>query len=106
MRRVLPLLALLAESGWAGEAERRRRRGRPLSHQRLHVMLCVRIEKAADHALVLRIVFRGLAFEKFHAALAERQSDFHAFVAKHQILGTRKESRKILTADDTDDTDG
>jgi len=56
-------------------------------------MTRIGIQQPADHALVLRTVFRGLALEEFNAALRKRNRHFHAFFAKCQLLGGRQKVR-------------
>jgi hypothetical protein len=51
----------------------------------------ISIEKAADHALVLRTMLRRLGFEKLDALPAEGQGDLHAFLAKRQFGRRGKE---------------
>lgn len=57
------------------------------------MMLCIRIQKAANHPLVLRVVSRCLALEKLHTPLAQRDRDFHPFVTKCEFLRRRQEVR-------------
>ncbi len=42
------------------------------------MMLGIGVEKAADHALILRVVLRRLTLEKFDAPLAQCKRDFDA----------------------------
>ena len=55
------------------------------------MMLCIRIEQPANHALILSIVLRGLPLEELDAALAQSQRDLYGVFAKHEILGCWKE---------------
>jgi hypothetical protein len=48
----------------------------------------VRIEKPADHALILRVMLLSLALEEFDAALAQRDRDFEPFFPKGEVLRT------------------
>src|SRR6266567_9054414 len=63
---------------------------------RLLVMLRVRVEQPPNHALILRVVLRGLPFEELDAALAQRQGDLDALFAKHEVLRRRQEVRHHL----------
>ena len=56
-------------------------------------MLCIRIQKAADHPLVLRVMPRCFALEELDAPLAQRDRDFHPFVTKREFLRRRQEVR-------------
>jgi len=49
-------------------------------------MTRIGVQEPADHALVLRAVLRGLALEKFDAALRERNCHLHAFLAEGELL--------------------
>ena len=60
------------------------------------MMLCVSVEQAPDHALVLSMMFPGLALEELDASLAQRDSDPDAFIPKDEILRSRKEVRNDL----------
>ncbi len=55
------------------------------------MMLCVGVKEATDHPLVLSVVFRRFLFKEVHTAFAQRQSDLHSLVPKHQIFGGGKE---------------
>src|SRR5439155_21163646 len=68
------------------DARARRARGRTP-----RVMLGIGVEKSTDHSLILRVVLPRLAFEELHAALAQRDRDFHPLVAEHEICRRRKE---------------
>ena len=59
-------------------------------------MRCVRIEKLADHSLVLRVVFLSLALEEFDAAFAQRDRDLDPFFPEDEILRRRKKVRYDL----------
>jgi hypothetical protein len=54
------------------------------------------VEKSTNHALILRIVPCGFALEKPHAALAQRQRNFHPLLAKDQIFRGWQEVRQNL----------
>lgn len=55
--------------------------------------MCVHIgiEQLPDHALVLRLVPCCVGLEKLNASFAQRNGDFHAFIAKCELIGWRKE---------------
>jgi len=53
-------------------------------------MFCIGVEEAADHALVLGIMFRRFLLKEVDAAFAQRQGDLHSFVPKHQVFGGGK----------------
>lgn len=57
--------------------------------------LCVRVDiginKSANHALVLRIVFGCLGFEEINAFLAESNRNFHSLFSEREIRGGRQE---------------
>jgi hypothetical protein len=57
------------------------------------MVLGIGIEQAPNHSLVLRMVLPCFRLEEIDAALAQGDRNLHAFVAKHEILGTRKEVR-------------
>jgi len=50
------------------------------------MMLCVYIQNATNHALVLRIVLLRLALEEVNASLAQCERYFHSIVPKYKIL--------------------
>ena len=54
-------------------------------------MLCVGVKEATDHPLVLSVMFRRFPLKEVHTAFAQRQSDLHSLVPKHQIFGGGKE---------------
>ena len=60
------------------------------------MMLCIGVEQPPDHALVLRVMFAGLAFEELDASLAQRDGDLHAFIPKDEVLRSRKDVRNDL----------
>ena len=57
------------------------------------MVLSIGIEQSPNHSLVLCMVLPCFSLEKVDATLTQGDRDLHAFVAKHQILGTRKEIR-------------
>ena len=57
-------------------------------------MLSIGIEEATDHALIMRIVLRSLVLEEIDTAFTQRERIFHAFFAKCEIFGCRKEVRR------------
>lgn len=56
-------------------------------------MARIGVQEPADHALVLRAVFRGLPFEEFDAALRERDCHLHAFFAESELFRGRQKVR-------------
>ena len=60
------------------------------------MMLCVDVKQAPDHALVLCMMFSGLALEEFNASFAQRDGDLYAFIPKDEVFRTRKEVRNDL----------
>jgi hypothetical protein len=56
----------------------------------------VGVEKPPNHALVLRVVFRGLGLEELDALLAQSQSYLHTFFTKCQVSRRREEVRDNL----------
>lgn len=60
------------------------------------MVLCVGIQEAPNHALVLRIVLPRLALEELHAALAQRDGHLDALVPKDQVFRTGEEVRNDL----------
>ncbi len=60
------------------------------------MMLCIGVEQPPDHALVLGVMFPGLALEKVDASFAQRDGNLDAFIAKDEILRPRKEVRNDL----------
>lgn len=59
-------------------------------------MVRVGVEQPADHTLVLRMMFPGLAFEELDASLTQSDGDFDPFIAKDEVLGTREKVRNDL----------
>jgi hypothetical protein len=59
-------------------------------------MLCVGIKEPPDHALVLSVMFPGLALEELDASLAQRDGHFDPFIPKDEFLRARKEVRNDL----------
>jgi hypothetical protein len=57
------------------------------------MVLGIGIEQPPNHSLVLRMVLSCFRLEEIDATPAQGDRDLHAFVAKHQILGTRKKVR-------------
>ena len=55
-------------------------------------MLCVGVEQPPDHALVLSVMFPGLALEELDASLAQCAGDHDAFIPKDEFLQPRKKS--------------
>ena len=53
------------------------------------IALGVRVQQPPNHPLVLRIVLRRFALEKLDAALAQREGDFDALIAKCEVLRCR-----------------
>lgn len=60
------------------------------------MMVCIRIQQAPDHALILRIVLLGLALEEFDAAFAQGNGDLDALIPEDKILRGREEIRNDL----------
>jgi hypothetical protein len=60
------------------------------------MMFCVSVEQPPDHALVLSVMFPGLALEELDASLAQCDSDLDAFIPKDEFLWPRKEVRNDL----------
>ena len=60
------------------------------------MMFCVNLEQPPDHALVLSVIFSGLALEELDASVAQCGSDLDAFIPKDEILRPRKEVRNDL----------
>ena len=60
------------------------------------MMLCIGVEQPPDHALVLSVIFSGLALEELDASLAQRDGDLDAFIPKDEFLRPRKEVRNDL----------
>jgi hypothetical protein len=50
------------------------------------MMLCVRIQKSTDHALILRVVLLGFALEEVDASLAQCERYFHSIVSKYKVF--------------------
>jgi hypothetical protein len=59
-------------------------------------MLGVCVEKSSDHALVLRVVFLGLGFEKCDATPAQGDRDLDPVFTKYQVFGSGKKVRYDL----------
>ena len=59
-------------------------------------MLCIRVEQATDHALVLSVMFPGLTLEELDASPAQCNGDFDSFILKDEFLRARKEIRNDL----------
>lgn len=59
-------------------------------------MRCVRIEKPADHALVLCVMLLGFTLEEFNAALAQRDRDLDPLFPKDEVLRSRQKVRNDL----------
>jgi len=60
------------------------------------MMFCVSVEQPPDHALVLSVIFSGLALEELDASFAQGDGDLDAFIPKDEFLGPRKEIRNDL----------
>ncbi len=60
------------------------------------MMLCVAVKQPPDHALVLCMMFSGLALEELNASLAQRNGDLDAFIPKDEVFRPRKEVRNDL----------
>ena len=60
------------------------------------VMRRIRIEKPANHALVLRLVLPRFVLEELDAALAQRKGNLHPFLSKSEVFGARKKIRNDL----------
>ena len=56
-------------------------------------MFCVSVKKSADHALVLRVMFPGLALEELDAPLAQRDRDFDPLIPKDKLFRAREKVR-------------
>lgn len=56
-------------------------------------MRCVRIEKPADHALILCVILLGFTLEEFNTPLAQRDRDLDPLFPKDEILRSRKKVR-------------
>ena len=54
-------------------------------------MLRICIEQATNHALILRIVFLRLTFEKVDASLAQGERYFHSILSKDEVSRRREE---------------
>ena len=50
----------------------------------------VSIEQPANHALVLRVVFRNLRLEELDTLLAQGDGDFDTFLLKRKFIGGRQ----------------
>jgi hypothetical protein len=57
------------------------------------MMLCIGIEQPPDHALVLSMMFSGLALEELDASLAQCNGDLDAFLSKDEVFRSGKEVR-------------
>src|SRR5574337_1814178 len=60
-------------------------------HWRLCVRVHIGINKSANHALVLRMVFGCLGFEEINTFLTESNSNFHSLLSEREIRGRRQE---------------
>jgi len=60
------------------------------------MMLCIGVEQPPDHALVLGVMFPGLALEEVDASFAQRDGNLDAFIPKDEILRPRQEVRNDL----------
>lgn len=54
------------------------------------------VQQAADHALVVGVVFGGLGLEEVDALAAEGQGDLDPFLPEGQLGGRRQEIRNNL----------
>jgi len=52
--------------------------------------LCVTVEQAADHSLVLGTVFLCLALEKVYATPGKRDRDLYCLFPKRKLLRSRE----------------
>ena len=50
------------------------------------MVLSVRVEKPANHSLILGVVFSCFALEKIYAPLAQGNRNLHAFVSIDQVF--------------------
>jgi len=50
------------------------------------MMLCVYVQKATNHALILCVVFLRFALEEVNAALAQCERYFHSVVSKYKVF--------------------
>ena len=57
------------------------------------MVLGICVEQPSNHSLVLRVVLARFGLEELDAALAQRDRNLDALVAKDKILGRRKEVR-------------
>ena len=59
-------------------------------------MLRIGVEQPPDHALVLSVMFPGLALEELDASFAQRDGDFDSCIPKDEFLRSGKEVRNDL----------
>jgi hypothetical protein len=59
-------------------------------------MLCVRVQKSTDHALILRVVLLRFALEEVDASLAQCERYLHSIVSKYKVFRWREEIRDNL----------
>jgi len=64
------------------------------------MMLRIGIKQPPDHALILGVVLLRFAFEKLHAALAQRDRDLDSFIPENQVLRVWQEIRDDLWVSD------
>ncbi len=60
------------------------------------MVLCIRVEKPADHALVLRLVLPRFVLEELDAALAQGDRHLDPFLPEYEIFGAGKKIRNDL----------
>ena len=56
--------------------------GAPLRAKRYRLSVNIGVNQSANHALVLRVMFRRPGLKKLDAFLAESERDFHALFTK------------------------
>jgi hypothetical protein len=54
------------------------------------MVLCVGVEQASDHPLILGVVLQRLALEEVDAAFAQGERDLDSVIPEDEILRTRK----------------
>ena len=54
-------------------------------------MLCVGVEQASDHPLILGVVLQGLTLEEVDTAFAQGERYLDSVIPEDEILRTRKE---------------
>ena len=59
-------------------------------------MLCIRVEKPADHALVLGVALPRFVLEKLDAALAQGDGHLDPFLPEDEVFRARKKIRNDL----------